>query len=260
MIPFHKIQGIGNDFVVIDDFSKALADHDWSALALIVCERNTGVGADGLIVVDSTPSHPFRMRMWNPDGSESSMCGNGTRCVARYLDLINKAPTGILVLQLSNRNVEMELLPNRQIRVNMGEAIVVESDKSVQGYNGTFISISNPHYVIQSVDLDGIDLEKVGPKVETDIAFPDRTNVHFIEHLDDHHVRMRTWERGAGITLACGSGACSVAVAAVHLGLASYPVRVDLPGGSLTIEQASDGSILMTGPAELSFVGSWPTK
>jgi diaminopimelate epimerase len=280
VLKFRKMHGIGNDFVMVDGVRSAVPAADPAALARQVCDRRFGVGADGLIYIEREQVDAFRMRMWNPDGSESEMCGNGIRCVARYLidegvvGQGSKIPVetgaGLLVLEDAGEG---------RVRVDMGLARLTRGEIGMVGpaeetfigqkiesaalesctTSATAVSMGNPHLVliVRLDELDDIDLAKVGPVLEHHALFPNRVNVHFVQVLDRGHIRQRTWERGAGITLACGTGACACAVAAFLNGLTDRSVDVDLPGGRLHIDYAEDGRVFMTGPAETVFDGEW---
>ncbi|MEQ1936146.1 MAG: diaminopimelate epimerase, partial [Fimbriimonadaceae bacterium] len=213
MIPFTKIQGIGNDFVCIDLIANPF-ECDWSALSRALCDRHFGIGADGLILVDRGTLAPFRMRMFNPDGSESEMCGNGTRCVALLLQ--DRGYVGAeFELEVWGGVFPVCRLDNNTFQVAMGSAKVQESNAKLgfQGLSATLVSVGNPHAVIFVSDTEGVDLEGWGSAIETLPQFPDRTNVHFVS-VTQNELTMITWERGTGVTLACGSGACAVARAA----------------------------------------------
>lgn len=251
------MHGIGNDFVVVDARSQSYPDT--ADLARQACDRRTGVGADGLILVENGRLAPVRMRMLNPDGSESEMCGNGLRCVAKWLDDQASHPENSRSIETGGRTAEAMRLEDGRIRVDMGVVEIVDRSRTAGGYAGVFLSVGNPHFVVFVPEVTSVDLESVGPALEHDPAFPDRTNVHFVQVLDRGAVKQRTWERGAGITLACGSGACAGAFAAQAEGRTDATVRVDLPGGSLTVESTPSGRVWMTGPAETVFTG-WLRK
>lgn len=244
------MHGIGNDFVVVDARSGEFERRDELARAL--CDRRFGVGADGLVFVERGDLAPYRMRMLNPDGSESEMCGNGLRCVAKWL-LAHDVSTD--ALETGGRVVTVHPAGD-DVAVGMGVARVVGSAK-VQGYEGVIIDVGNPHFVTFVDDPWAIDLEVIGPVMERDIAFPNRANIHFASLDGVDTLVQRTWERGAGITLACGSGATAGAAAALHTGLTGRNVRVKLPGGDLIIRFDEAGHATMIGKAEFAFTGSW---
>jgi diaminopimelate epimerase len=282
-VKFTKMHGLGNDYVYVDCFSQRVDEPEKVAVA--VSDRHFGIGSDGLILIcppSAGTAADVRMRMFNADGSEGEMCGNGVRCVAKYaydygLSTANpmKVETGRGILSLS---LEIAHSKVRRVTVDMGEPILelakipVNAAKlhaggdphthviDVDGLQvaATFVSMGNPHAVIFVPDVTAIDLERVGPKVEHHPAFPRRINAHWVQVISRAELRMRTWERGSGITLACGTGACAVAVAAQLKGRAGRKVDIHLPGGPLAIEWAGMGSpVLMTGPATEVYSGEW---
>ncbi len=273
MIKFTKMQGAGNDFVMLDTLSYPIPDLDLSALAREVSDRRRGVGGDGLILVERGAKAPFKMRMFNPDGSESEMCGNGIRCFAKLLrdhhhlagdDVDVETGAGILKLQLRTEG---------RVRVDMGLAKFKRGEIGITGahddqfieqpvgskFLGTAVSMGNPHLVVFVDDVQAVDLEAEGIKLETSPMFPNRINVHFVQVLSRASLVQRTWERGAGATLACGTGACASTVASILTGRADHEVDVKLPGGTLLIEVGTDWKVHMTGPAETVFEGDWPS-
>jgi diaminopimelate epimerase len=252
MIPFTKLHGIGNDFVLVDLLARPELSFLPAEHAVAWCDRRFGIGADGLIVVERGENAPFRMRMWNPDGTESGMCGNGTRCVGHYL-FERLVESESFPLELSDRVVSVSRGAHG-VSVDMGRFSGLES-VSVAGFEGFFTEIGNPHWVSLTDDVLEVDLPGIGPKIENDVAFPNRTNVHFTQVLSPDSVRQRTWERGAGITLACGSGACAGAFVAHKTGRCGSVVHVELPGGVLRIEITADDRAIMSGRAELAFEG-----
>lgn len=272
MIPFTKMQGIGNDFVMIDALRETALPDDLPAFARMVCDRRFGIGGDGLILLEKGDEAPFRQRMFNPDGSESEMCGNGIRCFARLLvdhgHVTDEAP---IPVETGAGLLQVEVLPDRRVRVDMGiarlrrGAIGMAGGSETQGFieqevgyglRGTAVSMGNPHLVIFVDDVAKVDLETLGPELERHPLFPQRTNVHFVQVVDRTHLIQRTWERGAGVTLACGTGACASVVAAVITDRTERKVENRLPGGPLEIEVAPEGRVMMTGAAETVFEGS----
>ena len=278
---FTKMHGIGNDYVYVDGFKESVADP--ARLARKISDRHLGIGSDGLILILPSESADVRMRMFNADGSESEMCGNGVRCVAKYafdhgLSKNNpmRVETGRGVLTLSLQTMAGTV---QQVTVDMGEPILalpeipVQRDALVKGageneyrialgdelLDATFVSMGNPHAVVFIEDAAGIDLPRLGPLVERHKAFPRRINAHWVQVHSPSEVTMRTWERGSGITLACGTGACAVCVAGALTGRTSRTLLAHLPGGDLRLEwRESDNRVYMTGPATEVFSGNWP--
>ena len=273
---FTKMQGLGNDYVYVDCFKETIEDP--SKLAKVISDRHFGVGSDGLILICPSDKADFEMKMYNADGSRGEMCGNGIRCVAKYVydyGLTDKTHIsvetlgGIKYLDLTVENGKVAL-----VKVDMGSPILtpaqvpviadgesaVDEPICVDGveYRMTCVSMGNPHAVVYMEDVDNLDIEKIGPSFENHERFPNRVNTEFVKVLDRKTAQMRVWERGSGETLACGTGACAVAVACILNGLTDNRVRVKLLGGDLLIEwdQEKD-TVYMTGPAEVVFDGEW---
>lgn len=274
MLHFTKMQGIGNDFVMVDSIGQSLSNLDLAELARKVNDRRFGIGGDGLIILERGVIAPFRMRMFNPDGSESEMCGNGIRCFAKLLQNQGHLKTDQVDVETGAGVLHLEILPSGMVRVNMGLARLCRGEIGMLGdpdqefreipietLSGTLpataVSMGNPHLVLFTGDVASIPLDVLGPELEHHPLFPKRTNVHFIEVLDRKTLVQRTWERGAGATLACGTGACASAVASFLTGRCDREVETRLPGGSLWIEYKPSGEVLMTGPAETVFDGDW---
>lgn len=277
---FVKMHGLGNDFVFIED--KTGQDKDYTALARAMCNRHTGIGADGLIVIVDSRVADVRMRIINSDGSEAEMCGNGIRCFAKYVydsGIIEKkrftveTPAGIMEPEITvGADNKAELITinmgrpsfNRsEIPMEGAEGRVLNEDLCVNGANWKITSLlmGVPHTVTYVDDVDTVDIEKIGPLFEKHEAFPKHTNINFAQQMDDRTVKVRTWERGAGATLACGTGSCSVAVASFLNGRTGREVDIQLPLGTLHIEyREEDGNVYMTGPAAVSFTGTWPDE
>ena len=277
---FVKMHGLGNDFVFIED--KTGQDKDYTALARAMCNRHTGIGADGLIVIVDSRVADVRMRIINSDGSEAEMCGNGIRCFAKYVydsGIIEKkrftveTPAGIMEPEITvGADNKAELITinmgrpsfNRsEIPMEGAEDRVLNEDLCVNGANWKITSLlmGVPHTVTYVDDVDTVDIEKIGPLFEKHEAFPKHTNINFAQQMDDRTVKVRTWERGAGATLACGTGSCSVAVASFLNGRTGREVDIQLPLGTLHIEyREEDGNVYMTGPAAVSFTGTWPDE
>ena len=277
---FVKMHGLGNDFVFIED--KTGQDKDYTVLARAMCNRHTGIGADGLIVIVDSRVADVRMRIINSDGSEAEMCGNGIRCFAKYVydsGIIEKkrftveTPAGIMEPEITvGADNKAEL-----ITINMGRPSFNRSEIPMEGVDGrvlnedlcvdgenwkiTSLLMGVPHTVTYVDDVDTVDIEKIGPLFEKHEAFPKHTNINFAQQMDDRTVKVRTWERGAGATLACGTGSCSVAVASFLNGRTGREVDIQLPLGTLHIEyREEDGNVYMTGPAAVSFTGTWPDE
>ncbi|MFN3429434.1 MAG: diaminopimelate epimerase [Candidatus Sericytochromatia bacterium] len=271
---FAKYQGTGNDFLLIDGL-KGLPDVDWAAFARRWCDRHYGVGGDGVILVLEGQSAPFAMRVINADGSEPEMCGNGLRCFVKYLADRGLAPMGPFDVETGAGTLRPEVLPDGRVRVEMGAPIlersripmagpeaaqVVEEPIAVgaESFLVTAVSMGNPHAVIFVPDAGAVPLAEWGPALERHPSFPARTNVEFTEVLNRREARMRVWERGAGPTLACGTGACATLVAGVLTGRLDREATIHLPGGPLAIAWPEGGPIVMTGAAEAVFEGELP--
>lgn len=277
---FVKMHGLGNDFVFIKD--KTGQDKDYTALARAMCNRHTGIGADGLIVIVDSRVADVRMRIINSDGSEAEMCGNGIRCFAKYVydsGIIEKkqftveTPAGIMEPEITvgadNKaklitiNMGRPSFNRSEIPMEGADGRVLNEDLCVDGENWKITSLlmGVPHTVTYVDDVDTVDIEKIGPLFEKHEAFPKHTNINFAQQMDDRTVKVRTWERGAGATLACGTGSCSVAVASFLNGRTGREVDIQLPLGTLHIEyREEDGNVYMTGPAAVSFTGTWPDE
>lgn len=260
---FTKMQGLGNDYVYLD-CTRAVPD-DLATLAVKLSDRHFGVGADGLICICPSERADFRMRMFNADGSEGEMCGNGIRCVGKYVydkGLIGREDITIETLSgVKSLHITQENGCATAVMVDMGIPVVEPLkilDISGEKYVVHPVSMGNPHAVIFDMSVKRIDLTDIGSQIECHSAFPGRTNVEFIEVTDPSHLKMRVWERGSGETLACGTGACAAVAAAVLTGRTKREVTVTLPGGDLLIRwDESDGHIYMTGPAVTVFEGEW---
>jgi diaminopimelate epimerase len=295
---FTKMHGLGNDFVVVDASAERI-EADPAARARRICDRHEGVGADGLILIvppERGVAADLRMRIWNADGSEPEMCGNGIRCVCKLAHdrgLCRKNPmriqTGRGVLDLAytlDRNgdvesvqvsmgepvLDAERIPvllgghSRVVDVDVGqfrwwEQVAVGAWQKECGLEGgmTCVSMGNPHAVFFCRDVEAVPLGWVGPILENHPIFPNRVNVHFVQVLSKTGIRIRTWERGAGMTRACGTGASAACVAGVLTCRTARRVRAQLPGGELDLDwRESDGQVWMTGPAATVFAGEWP--
>ena len=258
---FEKWQGCGNDFVMIDSREDNFIDSAEKIVQL--CDRHFGIGADGVIYVLPSAVADVRMRIFNADGTEPEMCGNGIRCFAKFL--AEKNPVESLKVETGAGVLTVKIDKNF-VTVDMGEPIleakkipveVINEDIEVDGkiYKMTCVSMGNPHCVIFVDDIKKIELEKIGEKFETHKKFPRKTNTEFVQLVGENELRMRVWERGSGITLACGTGACATAVAANLNNLAKKTCKVILDGGELKIEWNENNHIFMTGAAEKVFAG-----
>ena len=271
---FTKMQGLGNDYVYVNCFEEKIDNPVETAIK--VSNRNFGIGSDGLIMINPSKVADCEMEMYNADGSRSEMCGNGIRCVGKYVyDYgIAKKPrisvetlAGIKYLDFTIENDKVKL-----VKVDMGSPelvpanipVVAEGDVCIDEpivvdgveYHMTCVSMGNPHAVVYIDDVKGLDIEKVGPKFENHERFPRRVNTEFVRVIDRNTVEMRVWERGSGETLACGTGACAVAVSSILNGYTENKVTVKLLGGDLFIEWDREANkVYMTGPAEVSFDG-----
>jgi diaminopimelate epimerase len=277
-LPFVKMQGCGNDYVYVDAFHHPVDDP--VALAKAMSDRRFGIGSDGLILILPSDRADLRMRMWNADGSEAEMCGNGIRCVAKLAyerGLVKKKSrlsaetgAGVLGLDLALRDGKVDA-----VTVDMGAPGLERSEIPMDGPSGrvvdepiqvgdrtfavTCVSMGNPHCVTYVERVKDFPVERYGPLLERHDAFPRRTNVEFVEVTSRHEVVQRTWERGAGETWACGTGASAVCVAGVLTGRTDREVRVHLRGGDLQLAwDEADGRVRMTGPAVTVFEGEWP--
>ncbi len=271
-LPFTKMQGIGNDFVIVDLFKNPLDEPKFAPLAQAVCDRRFGIGADGLILVAPGKAHRFAMRMFNPDGSESEMCGNGVRCFAKFLTQEGHTADKEIPVETGAGLLNLQIQPDGQVKVDMGPAHLSRKEIGMTGdpesqfvdqpipgteFNGTAVSMGNPHLVIFTPNLAEIDLYDTARPLETHPLFPNRTNVHFVQVINPQKIQMKTWERGAGATLACGTGASACGVASVLNGHTDRNLTVTLPGGDLSIEYQTNGTVFMTGPAETAYQGVW---
>jgi diaminopimelate epimerase len=278
-VSFRKYHGLGNDFILVDDRSRdepSLTPEQSAAL----CDRNFGIGADGVIFALKSSSQDFQMRIYNSDGSEPEMCGNGIRCMAQFLRDLGEDATSYSIETRAGLIVPV-MKDDGSVTVDMGEPIlraamvpttlepnfdgdsVVEQSLECNGktWKVSCVSMGNPHAVIFVDDLDSVELGVDGPALETSPAFPAKANVEFVQVISPSHLKMKVWERGAGPTLACGTGACALTVAAIRAGKIpsdNGPVRVTLPGGDLYIEWKSseDNKVYMTGPASFAFEGT----
>ena len=288
---FTKLQGAGNDFILVETKD---AERDWSQMARVICDRHFGIGADGLLLLLPSDIADFRMRMFNPDGFEAEACGNGLRCLAKYIvDRGLRAGKFEEALSLQNQILVETIAGVRMVRLNkIGKSIKIQvgmgtpkfgaSDipvvikqgkgdlvdiKSMLSYSVVidgkelqlnFVSMGNPHAVcFWQQPVADFPLSQIGPKVEHLAIFPNRVNFEVANVMSRQQIEARVWERGAGETLACGSGACAVAVAAQLYGYIDNEADIKLPGGILQAEWDQIGEVFLSGPAEIVFTGDW---
>lgn len=272
-VKFTKMHGAGNDYIYVDTLLYSIPDP--SAAAIKWSAPHTGIGSDGLVLIGKpsiTSGADFSMRIFNADGSEAMMCGNASRCIGKYLyerKLTDKTEikletlSGVktLLLHLATggtvESVTVDMLePRLHVPEQYDESCLGELSASFRKFRGTFVSMGNPHFVTFVDDIDTIDIARYGSEMEHDAAFPQRCNIEFAQVMPDGTIRTRVWERGSGITMACGTGACATAVAAQITGRAQNKSTIKMDGGTLLIERnADDGHVYMTGPAEFVFDG-----
>jgi len=279
---FTKMQALGNDFIIINGLEYKIKNY--KEIASNLCDRHWGIGGDGLVIIlpPEKTNNDFRMRIFNADGSEAEMCGNGIRCFTHYLRENNlsdqkklriETKAGIIKPQITDYKFQRSM-----VRVNMGRpefapekipAAVSKGTSFLMDYTVSLnqdknliincVSLGNPHSVIFVDNLDSIKLEQWGPQLETKEIFPNRTNVEFVEVKNFHTANMKVWERGSGATLACGTGACGAVVVGIKKGLLVSPVQINLPGGALNISWSGfiSDPVFLTGPAETVFTGNY---
>lgn len=267
-IEFTKMHGLGNDFVILD--ARVQLIENKAELSKKLGHRHLGVGCDQIIFIEPAAGGAAFMRIYNPDGSESGACGNATRCVADIL--LKESGRDDCILQTKAGFLKCTRAEGGHITVDMGEPKLEWSQIPLSRECDTFnlpiggsgvsnpvaVNMGNPHCVFFVDDLDLIDVEKIGAGFEYNPLFPERSNIEFVEVVNKEHVKMRVWERGAGVTLACGSGACATAVAAIRRGLTARKITVSMDGGDLTLEwRESDNRVYMTGPVAYVFTGAW---
>ena len=270
-LPFVKMQGAGNDFVMVD--GRHRLPYNFPDLARVVCDRHFGIGADGLIVLEASKNADFKMAYFNADGSKT-ICGNGMRCCARFIYRLGAVPGDVRSLDLETETgiVHVDVIgKGERVRVDMGpptfdpkeipfaglgEQIRREIGVAGEKYRFTAVGMGNPHCVIFVEDLESVPLSMVGPALENHQLFPERTNVHFVKVIDSSLVYLKTWERGVGETLACGSGNCAVLAAGVREGRLDRKITLRPRGGEFqAVWDEGSGRILLTGPAEEVFSG-----
>ena len=282
---FTKVQGAGNDFILVE---AGKLEHNWAQVAKVMCDRHFSVGADGLLLVLPSDRADFQMREFNPDGSEAEACGNGLRCLAKYVVSVGLANTTAQEISVETiagiRQVKFHREGNRltAILVSLGKPkfgandipVTIEPDKEVlldiksmlnypvvvegKELSLNLVSMGNPHAVYFCQDsVADFPLSQVGPKVEQHKIFPNRVNFEVARVINRQHIEARVWERGVGETLACGSGACAIVVAAQLHGYIDNKVAIKLPGGMLDVEWDGAGEVFLGGPAEIVFTGEW---
>jgi len=278
-VNFTKMHGLGNDFVMLDALAGAPPEAALPDLARRMCDRHFGVGADGVILALPSDRADFRMRLINSDGSEAEHCGNGIRCLAKLVYDRGHTRADTITVETTGRLNRLRLFATdgcvESVQVDMGEPVFSRERIPITGAAGTEaieepleaggrelrftgVSMGNPHAVTFVDDVAGFPVTTLGPLFERHAAFPRRANIEFVEVLGPEELRMRVWERGAGETLACGTGACASLIAAARTGRAGRRAVVHLPGGDLRIEWRDDNHVAMTGPAVTAFEGHWP--
>lgn len=261
-VPFIKMHGLGNDFVVLDGREAALPPVE-ARLAMALADRHTGIGCDQLILLEPSTTADLRMRIFNADGSEVAACGNATRAVGLLLGVPGRIETmaGILRTGPAGAGIAVDMGEPRFGWDEIPLAYAMDTLHLPVGWeeleSPVAVNVGNPHAIFFVPDSDSVDLARLGPQIEHDPLFPERVNVNVATIVDRGTIRLRVWERGAGLTLACGTGACATAVGAMRRGLVERTVRVILPGGPLTIAWGADNRIVMTGPATEAFRGTF---
>ncbi|MCF8008636.1 MAG: diaminopimelate epimerase [Halanaerobiales bacterium] len=280
-INFLKMHGLGNDFIMIEDLDKKLNNLD--KLAHFLSDRHFGIGADGIILIQNPDNNnnDFKMRIFNSDGSEAEMCGNGIRCFAHYLHLKKMTDKNNLKVETLAGIIKPKILKFKKeqslVRVNMGKPSFNLNDLDInhkilsnsslnkiskfplnidnKKYEIYSVSMGNPHTVIFVNDLTEIDLNIIGPKIETHPLFKKGTNVEFVKKINENELNLKVWERGAGITLACGTGACATAAVSIDRNITKNNIKINLPGGALQINNNEKREMIMTGPSSYVFSG-----
>jgi|AntRauTorckE6833_2_1112554.scaffolds.fasta_scaffold00309_7 diaminopimelate epimerase len=279
-INFLKMHGLGNDFVMIDDLEDNI--ENYKDLAIKLCDRHFGIGADGIILIKNTnlDNADFKMRIFNPDGSEAEMCGNGIRCFAHFLHLNDLSDKNKLDIETLAGIIKPEIInygdDDSKVRVNMGkpnyslksmnidESLIELNQDKLENYpliiDGkkymiNTVSMGNPHTIIYVDNLDKIDLKNIGPIIEKNPLFKNKTNVEFVKIIDKETIDVKVWERGAGATLACGTGACAAAAVSIDQNKVDKDIKVNLPGGQLKITKTNNNEMMMTGPSTFVFKG-----
>lgn len=272
-VRFWKMHGLGNDYIVIDNRGNVIKEEEASALAKRLCQRRFSVGGDGMLLLSNSERADVGMRIFNADGSEAEMCGNGIRCLAKYCYdnriVVKREFTVETMAGLKNVQLTVEGGEAKSVRINMGRPVFERRQIPMRGegkcvdaplrvndreFRVTCLSVGNPHCVIFVDDVGNFPVQDLGPRIEHHELFPNRVNVEFVQVLNSREIRVRVWERGVGETLACGTGACASVVACSILSKCGGEVVVHLLGGDLTVEYAED--VMMAGPAEKVFEGA----
>lgn len=252
-VSFTKMHGLGNDYIYFTEMP--CPPEELPQLSRRLSDRHCGIGSDGIILALPSSVADFKMRIFNADGSEAKMCGNGARCVGRLVSDLGLTDKSELTLETLGGIKHLKLLNDGHVAVDMGSGVVSPACR-LQGLEVIPVSVGNPHGVVFiNEDPAGFDVHSRGAELEVDPYFPDRANIEFAQVLDHHSIKMRVWERGSGETMACGTGACATALAAYATKRTSNKVKVSLPGGNLKIEITDGHRILMTGPATRVFTG-----
>ena len=259
-LEFTKMEGLGNDYIYVDTGRYHIQDP--AALSVRLSDRHFGIGGDGLVLIGPSEKADFSMRMFNADGSEGMMCGNAARCIGKYVWDKGLAKEKEIGLETPSGIVRLNVHPGHDglvdsVTVGMGKYRIVDPERTVQAggsaFTGTVVDVGNPHFVVFCGDAGAVDPAVSGPSIEK--SFPGGINVEFASVEEPGRIRMRVWERGSGVTLACGTGACATAAAAVSHDLCSGPISIVMDGGTLSVT-CNDGTILMTGPARTVFEGT----
>lgn len=255
------MEGLGNDYIYVDAGRFQISDP--ASLSIRLSDRHFGIGGDGLVLIGPSSCADFSMRMFNADGSEGRMCGNAVRCIGKYVYERGLTDKRELTLETLSGLKQLTLHPSpdggvESVTVGMGGFVIEQKDLALEAagkrFRGTVVNVGNPHFVVFCDDAEAVDLPAAGPAIENHPMFPDRINVEFVSVAGPARLRMRVWERGSGITLACGTGACATAAAAVTAGIVSSPCTIVMDGGELQIA-CTDGSIQMKGTARIAFDG-----
>ena len=254
---FEKWHGLGNDFIVVNT-DEITEEINFDECASLMCDRHFGIGADSIILIGKIDDNTFTMKVYTADGLTTEMCGNGIRCAAKFIaekSLTNQKSFNVIT---ERRTLTPILLDNGDVRVDMGEPVINHAFLTLQNFDGSDISMGNPHFAAIVDDLLLINVAECGRSLELDPHFPNRSNIEFFQVLDRNNIRMKVWERGCGITLACGTGSCASTVTGILHGLLERTVTVHLDGGKLQVEwNSQDNHVYMTGPCCKVFEGEY---